>query len=181
MPPAPKATEEESVPVKVRVLEAVRVLPSAMVRVEAVAGAVIVTLLTVVAVATPSVGVTNVGEVSKTKLPVPVVPVTEESRLAAVIVETRTLEPSVATRREAVRPESVRLAKVGEEVVARVWFRPSRLAHSLVSTVLAPMVILVAVATPSVGVTRVGLVAKTNAPVPVSLEMEGRSGGDVME
>src|SRR3990167_1468513 len=47
------------------------------------------------------------GAVSNTRSPVPVVPVTEARRFAAVIVETRTFEPSVATKREAVRLESV--------------------------------------------------------------------------
>ena len=72
MPPAPKATELESVPVKVRVLLAVRVLPSAMVKVAVVAGAVRVTLLILVAVATPRTGVVSVGLVPKTNKPVPV-------------------------------------------------------------------------------------------------------------
>ena len=48
--------------------------------------------------------VLNVGEVAKTKFPVPVVPVTEARRFAAVMVETRFFDASVATRREAVRP-----------------------------------------------------------------------------
>jgi hypothetical protein len=69
----------ESVPARVRVLEEVKVFPSAMVKVEPEAGAVRVTLLTVVAVATPKAGVTSVGEVEKTTLvlAVPVVPVAE--------------------------------------------------------------------------------------------------------
>jgi len=49
---------------KVSVSLIVRVLPSATVSVEPDAGVVIVTLLMVVAVATPSVGVVNVGDVS---------------------------------------------------------------------------------------------------------------------
>ena len=67
----------ESVPARVKVLFTVRVLPSAMVKVEPVAGVVRVTLLMVVAEATPKVGVTKVGEVEKTRLVevVPVVPV----------------------------------------------------------------------------------------------------------
>jgi hypothetical protein len=73
VPPVPKATEEASVPVKVKVLLAVKVFPSATVIVEAVAGAVIATLLIEVAVATPSTGVTKVGDVLPTKVPVPVV------------------------------------------------------------------------------------------------------------
>jgi hypothetical protein len=62
-----------SVPASVKLLFAVNVLPSAIVNVDEVAGAVIVTLFTLVAVATPIVGVTNVGLVSITNvLPVPV-------------------------------------------------------------------------------------------------------------
>lgn len=72
VPPAPNATELASVPVKVSVLLAVSVFPSAIVSVEPVAGAVSVTLLTVVAVATPSVGVVNDGLVARaTTVPVP--------------------------------------------------------------------------------------------------------------
>jgi hypothetical protein len=72
VPPVPKATEEESVPAKVRVLLTVRVLLSAIVRVALVAGAVIATLLIDVADATPSTGVTSVGEVANTRAPLPV-------------------------------------------------------------------------------------------------------------
>ena len=54
----------ESVPAKVRVLLDVRVLPSATVRVAEVAGAVMASLLTEVADATPSVGVVRVGLVN---------------------------------------------------------------------------------------------------------------------
>jgi hypothetical protein len=68
----PKATDEVSVPVKVSVLDAVRVLPFAIVRVALVAGAVIATLLIDVADATPRVGVTRVGDVAKTRDPDPV-------------------------------------------------------------------------------------------------------------
>jgi len=54
------------------VLEHVNVLPFATVIVADAAGAVIVTLLTLVAVATPSVGVVNEGDVANTRAPVPV-------------------------------------------------------------------------------------------------------------
>ena len=56
---------------------AVKVLPSAIVSVALVAGAVIATLLILVADATPSVGVTSVGLVENTRLVlvVPVAPV----------------------------------------------------------------------------------------------------------
>lgn len=61
-----------SVPVKATLLLAVKVLPLAIVRVAEVAGAVIATLLTDVAVAAPSVGVVRLGLVANTKAPVPV-------------------------------------------------------------------------------------------------------------
>jgi hypothetical protein len=64
---------EPSVPANVKVLLQVSVLPSAIVRVALVAGAVIATLFTLVAVATPIVGVTRVGEVARTTEPDPVV------------------------------------------------------------------------------------------------------------
>jgi hypothetical protein len=82
VPPAPKEIVEPSVPVKVRVLLEVRVLPSATVKVEAVAGAVIVTLFKVVADATPKVGVAKVGEDDKTTFPEPVEVVTPVPPLA---------------------------------------------------------------------------------------------------
>jgi hypothetical protein len=61
-----------SVPARVRELLAVSVLPSAIVSVAEVAGAVTATLLTDVAVATPNTGVTRVGEVASTTAPLPV-------------------------------------------------------------------------------------------------------------
>ena len=57
-----------STPANVVVALCVTVLPSAIVSVEPVAGAVIVTLLMLVAVATPRVGVTSVGLVENTRL-----------------------------------------------------------------------------------------------------------------
>jgi hypothetical protein len=65
----------ESVPARVRELLEVRVFPSAMVRVEPLAGAVRVTLFKVVAEATPRVGVTKVGEEARATAPVPVLAV----------------------------------------------------------------------------------------------------------
>ena len=72
MPPLPNATLDESVPVNVNVLFAVKVLPSAIVSVEPVAGAVIATLLIDVAVATPNTGVTSIGVFANTNAPLPV-------------------------------------------------------------------------------------------------------------
>ncbi len=67
-----------SAPANVKLLFAVNVLPSAIVNIADVPGFVIVTLFTLVAVATPIVGVTNVGLVSITNLlPVPVCDATD--------------------------------------------------------------------------------------------------------
>ena len=72
VPPVPMFNVDASVPAKVKLLLAVSVLPSTMVRVEPVAGAVIATLFTVVAEATPKVGVVKLGDVANTASPVPV-------------------------------------------------------------------------------------------------------------
>ena len=71
-----------SVPVNVKLLLAVRVLPSAIVNVEPVAGAVIDTLLIEVAEATPRTGVTKVGVLANTRLPEPVSSVIAAAKLA---------------------------------------------------------------------------------------------------
>ena len=85
------------VPVAVRVVEkaplVANVEPSAKVNVALVAGAVSATLLTLVAVATPIVGVTNVGEVANTKDPVPVSSVTAEIKFALVGVARNVATP----------------------------------------------------------------------------------------
>jgi hypothetical protein len=87
IPPAPKATLDESVPDAVKVLLAVKVLPFATVTVDPVAGCVIATLLTVVAVATPNVGVTKVGEFEPTKFPLPVTPDSPLFRMLIVLIK----------------------------------------------------------------------------------------------
>ncbi|GAI53264.1 unnamed protein product, partial [marine sediment metagenome] len=61
VPPVPIASVESSVAVKVMVLLAVKVFPSAIVNVADVVGGVIATLLIEVAVARPRVGVVNDG------------------------------------------------------------------------------------------------------------------------
>ena len=104
MPPAPNATDDESVPVNVRVLLAVNVLPSAIVNVDPVAGAVRATLLIVVAEATPRVGVVNDGLVR-----VLFVSVSDPARVARVPVVGRvTLVVAVAVRVVANAPEVVK-------------------------------------------------------------------------
>jgi hypothetical protein len=75
-----------SVPATVMLLLAVKVLPSAIVSVDPVAGAVNATLFIVVADATPSVGVVNTGDVDKTVFPEPVDVVTPVPPLATLSV-----------------------------------------------------------------------------------------------
>ena len=82
-----------SVPAKIRELLAVSVLPSAIVKVALVVGAVIVILFIEVAVATPKIGVTKVGDVALTTLPEPVVAI---SSTTPAPVETRPNTLSVA-------------------------------------------------------------------------------------
>jgi len=120
------------------VLLAVKVLPSAIVSVDPVAGVVIVTLLTVVAAAAPRIGVTSVGEVAKTAEPDPVSSVRAAARFALVGVARKvdTLVP---------RPDTpVPIGKPVQEVKV-----PD-------------------VGVPRIGVTSVGEVAKTAEPDPVS-------------
>ena len=74
VPPVPTLSVDPSVPANVRELLADSVLALAIVKTADVPGFVIVTLLTVVAVAAPMVGVTNTGLDANTTLPVPVVP-----------------------------------------------------------------------------------------------------------
>lgn len=87
LPAAPKVLAPVTVSALPKViavpLEAgpVNVTPFGIVRVAPVAGAVIVTLLMVVAEATPRVGVVRVGEVENTAEPEPVSSVTAEARL----------------------------------------------------------------------------------------------------
>ena len=118
--------------------------------VDAVAGAVIVTLLIVVATAAPRVGVTSVGLVSNTFRPVPVLVLSADKRLA----ELNELVPNtVAFPVEVIAP--VRFALV----VTLPAVSPEAVPVILVPTK--------AVGVPSAGVTNVGLVARTITPVPV--------------
>ena len=80
VPPEPNATELASVPLNVNVFCTLSVLPLVNVNVPVVAD--IVKPLTLVAEATPSVGVTSVGLVANTTAPDPVVPLL---RFAAAI------------------------------------------------------------------------------------------------
>mgnify|MGYP006285575721 CR=1 FL=1 len=125
-------------PVNVSVLLHVNVLLSAIVSVLPVSGAVIATLLILVALATPSVGVTNVGLFENTTALEPVSSVKAAARLAleGVAKNVATLEPKPDTPVEIGRP--VQLVRVPADGV------------------------------PMLGVTNTGLVANTSAPEPVS-------------
>jgi hypothetical protein len=115
-----------------------------------VAGAVNATLLILVAVATPNTGVTRVGDVANTLTPVPVLSVRAAAKLADEGVPKK-----VATL--AAKPETpveigspVQLVRVPEDGV------------------------------PKAGVTRVGEVANTNAPLPVSSEITPANSEEVV-
>lgn len=94
------------------VLLMVSVLPSMIVNVEPVAGVVIVSLLMLVADATPSVGVVNDGDVSLTTSPVPFhvksveVAMNEGAAVAPVLFASTVFAPAVAAY-EVVLPELV--------------------------------------------------------------------------
>jgi hypothetical protein len=108
-----------------------------------------VALVNVADVGVPRIGVTKVGEVEKTTTPVPVSSVKAESKFA-----------------ELNEPREVALPV---EVIA-----PVKLAFVVTLPAVKPEAVPVifvptnALGVPRAGVTRVGLVAKTNDPVPVS-------------
>jgi hypothetical protein len=140
VPAVGNVTLEAAVVVRVnaKAPDVVRVEPLANVNVALVAGAVNATLLILVAVATPKTGVTRVGVLANTKAPLPVSSVTADAKLADDGVA-----KNVATL--AAKPDTpdeigrpVQLVKVPE------------------------------VGVPSNGVVRVGEVANTKSPVPVS-------------
>ena len=83
--------------------EAVRVERVVVARVEVPVTARVPELVVFANAAVP----VKVGAPENTKSPEPVVPVTDEARLAAVMVETKLELPSVVTNREPVRPEKL--------------------------------------------------------------------------
>jgi len=127
--------------VKLFAPEVTRVDPSANVSVAAVAGAVKATLLILVAVATPKTGVINVGVLANTLTPVPVLSVKADAKLADDGVPKK-----VATL--AAKPETP--VEIG---------RPVQLVN------------VPEVGVPNNGVVRVGDVANTKSPEPVSSEI----------
>jgi hypothetical protein len=163
VPPAPNATELASVPVNVKVLLAVNVLPLAIVNVADVAGAVMATLLTLVADATPNVGVTSVGLVANTKEPEPVSLVTADAKLAleGVAKNVATPVPRPETPVEIGRP--VQLVNVPELGVPRTGV----VNVGLVNVLLVSVSLVARPTKVSVDVGRV------NVPVFVMVEITG--------
>jgi hypothetical protein len=132
-----------------------------------------VQLVRVPEVGVPNNGVVRVGDVANTKRPLPVssdiTPANSEDEVAAntlsllpVVVNVPAvgnvkLEAEVVVNVKAKAPTVVR-----EELFAKVK------VASVAGAVKTTLLILVAVATPNTGVTRVGVLANTLAPVPVS-------------
>ena len=124
--------------VRLKAPEVAKVEPLANVNVALVAGAVKATLLILVAVATPKTGVTRVGVLANTKAPVPVSSVTAAAKLAEDGVIKNAVTPAPVPETPVEIGRPVQLVKVPE------------------------------VGVPNTGVTRVGVLANTLAPVPVS-------------
>ena len=192
----------ESVPARVSVLLAVSVLPSAIAKVEPVAGAVIASLLMLVAEATPKVGVTSVGLVARTTEPEPVVPsLKSETEGRAEII--RPVDKIDVTNWCAAPPKgctgfesasgsvNVRAALAVPVTLMLFVAEPPiyRLANGFEAEpmsvppaafgVNAPVspVMLVAVAAPIFGVVSVGDVARTTKPEPVVPSLRSAAAG----
>jgi hypothetical protein len=134
----------------------------------------------------PNAGVTKVGEVANTKAPVPVSFVTAAARLAEEGVAKKVATPEANPLTPVLMGKPVALVKVPDEGVPNTPplttgapAVPTLTARAVATPVPRPLtpvligrpVALVKVAlegVPKAGVTNVGLVANTNAPVPVS-------------
>ena len=124
----------------------------------------------------PSTGVTRVGDVANTRAPDPVSSVTAEARLAEEGVSRNTVTPvpalvSFLTETESaatsVRPEP--LPENDRAVITPTALTPPWTSRPVTSMVdAAPTAMLVPVAAPRTGLTSVGVLANTRAPVPVS-------------
>ena len=112
---------------------------------------VTVSPLMLVAVAAPRTGVVKVGLVAKTKRPEPVSSVTAEARLALDGVAKKVATPV---------PNPLTPVEIGNPVA---------------------LVSVPEVGVPKIGVTKVGLVAKTEAPLPVSSDKEVARAEEVIE
>ena len=133
------ANEVASVPVNVSELLAVNVLPSAMVNVDPVAGDVIATLFTVVADATPNVGVTNVGDVVNATVLLPDSSVKADAKFAllGVAKNAATLAPNPETPVDIGSP--VQLVRVPEPGVPRTGAVIVGLVNVLLVRVCVPV------------------------------------------
>ncbi len=239
------------VSVKLLAPEVAKVDPSAKVKVADVAGAVKATLLILVAVATPSTGVTSVGVLANTLAPVPVSSVSAAAKLAEEGVAknvamlaakpdtpvdigkpvqlVRVPEPGVpnagvmkvgellntkrpvpvsseitpANSAEVVAAKTLNLFPVVVKVpavgnvtlvaavvvsvkllapdVAKVEPSAKVKVAEVAGAVKATLLTLVAVATPNTGVTSVGVLANTKAPLPVSSDITPASSEEEVE
>jgi hypothetical protein len=152
VPAVGNVTLEAAVVVSVKLLapEVANVDPCANVKVAEVAGAVIVTLLIVVASATPNTGVTRVGDVANTLTPVPVLSVSADAKLADEGVPKKVATPVAKPDTPVEIGKPVQLVRVPEDGV------------------------------PNAGVTSDGEVANTKAPLPVSSEITPASSKEVV-
>jgi len=119
-----------------------------------------------VPVAAPRIGVTRVGVVVRTLLPVPLLG-----------TETRFLDALVATAEEAVRPTKVVVPATCKLIAFAVsTVRMSKVVSPKINSASAMRIVEswrdVPMAAPRIGVIRVGVLARTIAPVPVEEVME---------
>ena len=129
----------------------------------------------------PMVGVVSEGEVPNTKAPEPVsslmTPASSEDVVAANAESLLAVYATVPPVPKATEDESV---PVNVSVLLAVSVLPLATVKVPVELVIVSPLILVAVAAPRLGVVREGLVAKTNAPEPVSSEITPASCEDVV-
>jgi len=121
----------------------------------------------------PKAGVTRVGEVANTKAPLPVSSdITPSNSEDVVAANTLSLLPVVvkvpAVGNVTLVAAVVVRVKLKAPAVARVELSANVKVAAVAGAVNATLLILVAVATPKTGVTRVGVLANTLAPEPVS-------------
>ena len=160
-----------SAPESVKILLTVILLPSAIVRVAEVEGAVIKSLLIDVALATPKLGVTKDGLLAKTKLPLPVSSVIT-LRNSALVVADKLLKLFAVYKTVPPAPKLIVLASTPLNVNVFCMFNVLLSAIVKVAVVgtelMVTRLIETAFAAPKLGVTKDGLSAKTKLPLPVS-------------
>jgi len=162
-----------SVPARVRVLLAVRVLPSAMVKVALVAGAVMVTLLIEVAEATPRLGVVKTGEVKVLLVSVCVPPtVTTEAVFVPAVVTRKSPVPTVRIPAEWVATQSV-LAKCRVPPEARYKSdQPSAVVPRVAVSFVAGLAEVVKVEAPATARVLPRVVAPVMLAVPATVRRD---------